>query len=44
VPNIRTMMGSKYLKKEDVPTPQLVAVASLTQEDVNSGEGKTEQK
>jgi hypothetical protein len=34
MPNINTMMPSKYLKKEDVPQPALVTIRSFTRDNV----------
>lgn len=44
MPNIKQMMGSKYLKQDDVPQPALVTISHLDQQEVNDGDGKKELK
>lgn len=44
MPNIRTMMGSKYLKKEDVPQPALVTISHCDEQEISDGEGGKEKK
>lgn len=43
MPNIRAMMPSSYLKKEDVPTPALVTIRKFTHENV-APQGQPEEK
>ncbi len=43
MPNINAMMPSKYLKKEDVPTPALVTIRSFSHENV-APQGQPEEK
>ncbi len=43
MPNINSMMPSKYLKKEDFPRPTLVTIRSFTHENV-AQQGQPEEK
>lgn len=43
MPNINSMMPSKYLKKEDFPQPALVTIRSFTHENV-APQGQAEEK
>jgi hypothetical protein len=43
MPNINQMMPSKYLKKEDFPTPALVTIRSFTHDNV-AQQGQPEEK
>ena len=44
MPNINTLMGGKYLKKEDVPEPALVTVSRVTVENVAREDEPPERK
>lgn len=44
MPNIKTMMGSKYLKKEDVQQPVLVTISHTDEQLVSDGDGGKEKK
>ena len=43
MPNINSMMPSKYLKKDDCPQPTLVTIRNLTHENV-APQGQAEEK